>query len=116
MNSPLVITDFRKPRRSAVRFRCQLPVIFSWQAEGQHSGAGFTCEVALDGAFIQSAVSPPVGCDISVEILVPSPNEIGKQLRVQCTGRVNHVVRQSGGYSFGVTGFFNDHITHQRGE
>jgi|SRR5215469_2833350 len=110
MNSLLVITDYRKPRRSAVRYRCQLPVIFNWHEEGQRSGAGFTCNVSLDGALIQSPVSPPIGCDILVEILVPSPNEIGKQLKVQCTGKVNRIVRQPGGCRFGVRGFFADQI------
>ncbi len=111
MKSLLVITDYKKPRKSVMRYRCQLPVTFNWQEEGQHIGAGFTRDVSLDGALIQSTVSPPVGCEVSVEILVPSPNEDGKQLRVQCTGKVNRVVRQSGGYSFGVRGFFEDRIT-----
>jgi hypothetical protein len=115
MKPLLVITDYRKPRKSAVRYRCQLPVIFNWQEEGQHTGAGFTCDVSLEGALIQSAVSPPVGCDVSVEILVPSPNADGKQLKVLCSGKVNRVVRQSRGYSFGVRGFFDDHITHHHG-
>lgn len=115
MKSLLVITDYKKPRKSAVRYRCQLPVTFNWHQEGQHMGAGFTRDVSLDGALIQSTVSPPVGCEVSVEILVPSPNEDGKHLRVQCTGKVNGVVRQSGGYSFGVRGFFDDRITLEHG-
>jgi hypothetical protein len=115
MKSPVEISNYRKPRKSAVRYPCQLPVIFNWQEESQRNSAGFTCAVSLDGALIQSAVSPPVGCDIFVEILVPSPNEYGKQLRVQFTGKVNQIVRQSGGYSFGVRGSFDNQIRLQHG-
>lgn len=115
MKSPLVITNHKKPRGSAVRYSCQLPVIFNWQEEGLRSGAGFTRNVSRDGAFIQSAVSPPVGSDVVVEILIPSPQEAGKQLRVQCTGKVNQVVRQRRGYSFGVSGSFDDQITYDHG-
>ena len=111
MKSLLVITDYRKPRKSAVSYPCQLPVIFNWQEEGQHNGAGFTCDVSLEGALIHSPVSPPVGCDVFIQILVPSPDKVGKQLRIQCTGKVNRVDRQPGGYSFGVKGFFEEQIS-----
>lgn len=115
MKSLLVITDYKKPRKSAVRYRCQLPVIFNWHEEGRQNGAGFTSDVSLEGALIQSPVSPPVGCEVFVQILVPSPNEDGTQLRVQCTGKVHRVVRQSDGYSFGVRGSFEDEIRLPQG-
>jgi hypothetical protein len=115
MTSLLAITDYKKQRKSAVRYPCQLPVIFNWQEDGERTGVGFTCDVSLDGAFIQSAVSPPVGCDVVVEILIPSPNEVGEQLRVHCSGKVNQVLRQSGACSFGVKGLFEDRITRHHG-
>ena len=106
MDSPLLITDYKKPRKSAISYSCQLPAIFNWQEQGQRSGVGFTSDVSVEGALIQSAVSPPIGCDVEVEILVPSPDETGKQLRVQCAGKVVLMERQSDGYSFGVRGLF----------
>ena len=115
MKSLLVITDYKKPHKAAVSYPCQLPVIFNWQEKGQHNGAGFTCDVSLEGALIHSPVSPPVGSDVLIQILIPSPDRFGKQLRVQCTGKVNRVVRRSGGFSFGVKGCFEDQITGHDG-
>jgi hypothetical protein len=91
-----------------VRYPLQLPVIFNWQEGEKHTGGGFTCDVSLDGALIQSAVCPPIGCEISIEILLPAPNEVRQQLRVQCQGTVTRVSRYFGGYSFGVKGYFDD--------
>ena len=108
MGSLLVLTDHNRQRRAAVRYSLQLPVIFNWQEDEKHTGGGFTSDVSLEGALIQSTVCPPMGCEISIEILVPSPNDFRQQLRVQCQGKVTRIARYFGGYSFGVKGYFDD--------
>jgi hypothetical protein len=108
MSSLLVLTDHKRQRRSAVRYPLQLPVIFNWQEGETHTGGGFTSDVSLDGALIQSAVCPPMGSELSIEILVPCPDEFREQLRILCSGKVTRVARYFGGYSFGVKGCFGD--------
>jgi hypothetical protein len=111
----LQIAERKLQRRSAVRYALQLPVIFYWnEGQGDRTAAGFTCDVSLDGALIQSAVCPPVGCDVRIEVLIPSPDSSGEQLRIQCIGKVTRANGRNGTGSFGVRGFFDDdHIKRQ---
>ena len=101
-------------RRAAVRYKLQLPVIFHWNDGADHTAGGFTCDVALDGALIHSSKSPPLGTEIRIEILLPSPDQSDEELRIECVGRVTRVAVQGGSSIFGVKGAFDDdHITRQ---
>ena len=96
-------------RRSAVRYRLHLPVIFHWNDGGEFTEGGFTYDVALDGALIYSTRCPPIGCDVRIEVLIPSPDQSGEQLRIQCVGKVTRAfVREGNRSCFGVRGFFDD--------
>jgi hypothetical protein len=104
----LVLTGFLK-HRTAVRYRLQLPVIFRWtEGSEEQRGAGFTCDIGVDGALIQSPVCPPLGSAIQIEVLIPSPDAGKEQLRVQCSGEVTLVFHASGSNSFSVKGLFDD--------
>jgi hypothetical protein len=97
-------------RRATVRYKLRLPVIFHWDDGKEHTGGGFTNDVALDGALIFSSKCPPVGSDIRIEVLVPSPDLSGEELRIECVGKVTRVSQQAG--CFGVQGTFDDdHLT-----
>lgn len=97
-------------RRSAVRYKLKLPVIFHWNNGSEHTEGGFTNDVAIDGALIFSSKCPPVGADIRIEVLVPAPDQSGEELRVECTGKVTRVAEHAG--CFGVHGTFDDeHLT-----
>lgn len=101
-------------RRSAVRYRLQLPVIFHWNDGAEHTHGGFTSDVALDGALIMSSHCPPIGSEVRIEILLPSPDRSAEELRIECTGKVTRVVEQPGFGAFGVNGVFDDdHLTRQ---
>jgi len=91
-----------------VRYRLHLPVIFHWTDESEHTDGGFTCDVALDGALIRSKRCPPIGSDVHIEVLVPSPNRVDEEVRVQCTGKVTRVVVEEDTSCFGVVGGFDD--------
>ncbi len=95
-------------RRSAVRYKLQLPVIFHWNDDGERTGGGFTADVALDGAMINSTTSPPVGSEVRIEVLLLSPFSGGQEMRIQCVGKVTRVMEQGGLMSFGVRGDFDD--------
>jgi hypothetical protein len=102
-------------RRSAVRYKLQLPVIFHWIDGTNHTDGGFTCDVARDGALIRSSVCPPIGCDIQIEVLLPSPDSGSEELRIQCVGRVTRAADKGSFATFGVEGDFDDdHITAKR--
>lgn len=94
-------------RRSAVRYKLQLPVIFHWNDGSDHTDGGFTCDVARDGALIRSAACPPIGCEIRVEVLLPSLRSASEELRIQCVGKVTRAAKK-GCATFGVEGNFDD--------
>jgi hypothetical protein len=96
-------------RRSATRYRLHLPVIFHWNDNGEFTEGGFTCDVALNGVLISSTRCPPIGCEVRIEVLVPSPSDRSEQLRIQCVGKVTRAVSTGDRSSFGVRGLFDDH-------
>jgi hypothetical protein len=99
-------------RRAAVRYKLRLPVIFHWNDGAEHTAGGFTSDVALDGALILSSKCPAVGSNVRIEVLIPSPDRSGEELRIECMGRVTRVVTQHGCNAFGVQGMFDDdHLT-----
>jgi hypothetical protein len=104
--------DSTPERRASARYRLQLPVIFYWNDGVDRTGGGFTCDVSLDGALIFSSNCPPNGSAVRIEVLIPSPDRSGDELRIECTGKVTRVVEQAG--CFGVHGIFDDdHLTRQ---
>jgi hypothetical protein len=117
VNTPMhvhLIAGRKAQRRSALRYELKLPVIFYWNDGTEHAAGGFTSDVALDGALIASSVCPPIGCDVRIEVLIPSPDSSGEQLRIQCSGKITRAETRNGSSSFGVRGFFDDdHITRQ---
>lgn len=107
----------RLQRRGAVRYKLRLPVIFHWNDGVDHTSGGFTSDVALDGALILSAECPPVGSEIRVEVLLPSPELENEELRIGCSGKVIHASERSGYSAFGFCGMFQDeqitrHVVH----
>ncbi len=94
--------------RSATRYKLRLPVIFHWSEGGEHTSGGFTSDVALDGALIWSRECPPVGSEVRVEILLPSPETAHEQIRIFCTGKVIHSSKRMGYSEFGFHGVFQD--------
>jgi hypothetical protein len=95
-------------RRAAARYRLRLPVIFHWNDGTEQTEGGFTNDVALDGALILSTRCPPVGTEIRIEVLVPSPDDSSEQIRIECIGTVTRVWQQPGTSFFGVHGIFSD--------
>jgi len=99
-------------RRSAVRYKLRLPVIFHWNDGIERTSGGFTSDVALDGALILCSTCPTVGSEVRIEVLIPSPNHSHEELRIECVGRVSRAVTLPGFSAFGVQGMFDDdHLT-----
>jgi hypothetical protein len=99
-------------RRTAIRYKLQLPVLFHWNDGRERTEGGFTSDVALDGALILCNMCPPIGSEVRIEVLLPSPDRSGEDLRIECTGTVTRVVDQPGTKAFGVHGIFDDdHLT-----
>jgi len=106
-----LVNEVTLQRRAAVRYKLRLPVIYHWSDGAEHTEGGFTNDIALDGALIFSAKCPPEGASIRIEVLVPSPDQSGDELRIECIGKVTRVAEQAG--CFGVHGTFDDdHLTH----
>jgi hypothetical protein len=99
-------------RRSSLRYKLRLPVIFHWNDGTEHTEGGFTSDVALDGALILSSNCPPIGADVRLEVLIPAPGHTAMEIRIECIGTVTRVWEQPGLAYFGVHGLFNDeHLT-----
>lgn len=94
--------------RTAVRYKLHLPVIFHWNDGIEHTSGGFTSDVALDGALILSRECPPVGSEVRLEVLLPSPEADNEGLCIGCSGRVVHTCTRSGYSAFGFHGTFKD--------
>ncbi len=108
------VIQLDRNRRSAVRYKLRLPIIFHWNEDGERTGFGFTSDVALDGALINSSECPPVGSDVRIEVRILSPVQDGQEMRIQCVGKVTRIVEQGGLMSFGVRGdFHDDHLPHR---
>jgi hypothetical protein len=91
-----------------MRYKLRLPVIFHWNDGMDHTEGGFTTDVALDGALILSSRCPPVGTDVRIEVLIPSPDQTANEIRIECVGKVTRVADQRGLACFGVQGMFDD--------
>ena len=104
---------FASERRNAMRYRLRLPVIFHWNDGADHTEGGFTNDVALDGALILSSACPPIGTDVRIEVLIPSPDHSAEEIRIECSGKVTRVWEQPGLAYFGVHGMFHDDLMRQ---
>jgi hypothetical protein len=95
-------------RRTAIRYKLRLPVIFHWNDGAVHTEGGFTNDVALDGASIVSRRCPPIGSDVRIEVLIPAPDYPEGEIRIECLGKVTRVRDDGRVSSFGVHGLFSD--------
>jgi PilZ domain len=61
-------------RRSAVRYRLQIPVLFYWEnAQGHRfQGEGITRDISEVGAYVLSAASPPLKSKVELEVMFPT--------------------------------------------
>jgi hypothetical protein len=95
-------------RRAAVRHKLRLPVVFHWNDGVEHTGDGFTVDIALDGAFIRSSMCPPVGSNVRIEVLVPSPDGKAGEKRIESSGTVTRIVGEADSKGFGIQGVLDD--------
>jgi hypothetical protein len=100
------VLELTKQRRSAVRYKLRLPVIFHWTEETDQTYGGFTSDISVEGALILSSHCPPIGADVRVEILIPAPDSSTEGIRIDFVGMVTRVSTQPP--TFGVTGRFDD--------
>jgi glycosyltransferase involved in cell wall biosynthesis len=100
-------------RRAAVRYKLQFPVLIHWNDGSDHMERGFTSDVGLNGALIFSHSLPPVGCDVRIEVITPSPEKRGEELRIECFGKVARLVDHTDGSGFGVHGVFDHDYLNQ---
>ena len=101
-------------RRASVRYKLRLPVVFYWNDGVEHTGGGFTRDIGIGGALILSSKCPPMGHDVRIEILLPSPDRLDVELRIECAGKVTRISREVGCIGFGVQGTFDDdHLARQ---
>jgi len=80
----------RENLRSAVRYALRAEVVFSWTAPDgtTQGGRGWTRDISPGGAFVFSALFPPQGCAVRLNIQLPMlPGEVQVPC-VEVRGRV----------------------------
>jgi hypothetical protein len=77
-------TERRKERRKHVRYPVRVPVFFCWKKRGGavFRSEGITRDISLRGAYVLSAMCPPVDTFIEIEIPLPMPLPAPKLLIV----------------------------------
>lgn len=103
------VFELSKRRTSAIRYRLHLPAIFHWNDGGEHTGCGFTNDVGVDGVSIVCTKNPPVGTNVRVEVLLPSPSNNAEDIRIECQGKVVSIHDAVPCSTFGVQGTFNEY-------
>jgi hypothetical protein len=103
---------FSVERRTAIRYRLSVPVVFSWEGMrgDRFQGEGSTRDISAVGAYILTPTSPPVDATLQVEIMLsavfgPRKARIRGRMRVQ---RVKHEVTKYGQSGFSVVGEWNE--------
>ena len=91
-----------------VRYKLQIPFIFYWNDGIEHAAGGFTIDLTLDRAMILSCKCPPIGADVRIEVLLPSPDKSGEELSIECISKVIRVAEQPECNAFEVHGIFDD--------
>lgn len=78
-------------RRGTVRYRLQLPVIFTWRdSKGtKRKEGGFTRDIGVRGLYVVSSARPSVGTKLRLDILLPlAGNAPSPMARLQATASV----------------------------
>ncbi len=80
-------------RRKRVRYRLDLPAIFSWESSQRSrlQGEGITRDIGLEGVFIFTATCPPVETTIQLEVLLPPLTGAKATIRIKGEARVLRV-------------------------
>src|ERR1700674_1610084 len=96
-------------RRSHIRYRLEIPAIFSWESSQRSrlQGEGITRDIGLEGAFIFTAACPPVETPIQLVLLLPPLTGAKATIRIKGEARVLRVgagreERDSGGCGRGA--------------
>lgn len=92
----------RREQRSAVRYPLEVPVIFQWTERGQaRESSGWTRDVSVRGAFVQSADCPPYGTRVAIKMNFPAV----LSRRTGCIKAEGRVLRVEGGSARRDCGF-----------
>jgi hypothetical protein len=95
-------------RRSAARYKLHLPVVFSWADGHARTEDGFTVDVSTEGALVRCQFSPPLGSEVEIDVLVPSPDGNSGSVHLRCLGRVTRSLSHDLNSLFAVSGKFDN--------
>ena len=92
-----------RPQRKGMRFPVGAPVFFRWKdADGNdHRGEGTSRDISQTGAFVLTAVSPPLGADIELRISLVGLLKTTTARRLELGGRVLRVEQTAAGTGIG---------------
>ena len=92
-----------RPARKKMRFPVAAPVFFRWKdANGnEHRGEGTSRDISETGAFVLTAVSPPLGADIELRISLVGLLKTMTAGRMELGGRILRVEQTAAGRAIG---------------
>ena len=92
-----------RPARKKMRFPVVAPVFFRWKdANGnEHCGEGTSRDISETGAFVLTAVSPPLGADIELRISLAELLKTTTAGRMELGGQVLRIEETAAGRGIG---------------
>lgn len=105
--------NIRVERRRHTRYSLQIRTVFAWNGQGKNRNRelGFTRDISIDGLFVLSQLSLPLGTDVSLEISFPAIEPGTPGLRLTFDGVVIRKVESSDDSGFAVTGVFRPYMS-----
>ncbi|AXC10559.1 hypothetical protein ACPOL_1211 [Acidisarcina polymorpha] len=94
--------------RKGSRYKLRFPVIYRWSDGEEHVDGGFTKYISRHAAWVLSERPPPMGSNIEIEVLVPSPDETGGYLRIKSVGKMVRQLNEKEGKGFLFQGPLED--------
>ena len=87
-------------RRAYQRFPVDLPVLFSWKAEGKReTGRGMVRDINVQGLYVVAAGGPPEGAIVRCVVLLPALEENAPASVFTAANIVGRVLRREWGGS-----------------
>ena len=101
--------------RKCSRYQLRLPVLFGWQEKSPNQNGGFTRDISVGGVFVLAQTCPPTGAKVKVELVLPIPDDPGRELRLRCVGKVIRIEWFPHCQGFAIAGDFGHEYLPEMG-
>jgi hypothetical protein len=83
--------DHSLERRNSRRFQITLPLLLHWSDNVDRYDTVHCVNIGQGGMFVLAAITPPVGAELEIELVLPPFGRVPRPIRLHCVGRVSRV-------------------------